>query len=116
MNSRLKKYIQIPDLTSLPTTKKDKQDADWFIALQTVGFFATKESARSARENRDELVQHAKQRNTINSWLNNHTQVIAEMTKIGGLKNTKPKKEVAEKFPLSPLQESLLEGFVNFRR
>ena len=72
-----------------PLFKEDENAADWFVALSTVGFFATQESARLARIDRDNGAERHRQRRV---------------------------EELHSFQPLTSLQESLLKGFVGFSR
>jgi len=72
-----------------PLSKEDEQHADWFVGVSTVGLFATKETAKSTRIDRDNNAERHRLRRV---------------------------EELQSYQPLTPLQQSLLGGFVGFKR
>ena len=72
----------LPKSNELPIIKKDENHVDQFIALQTIGMFATKESAREARADRPNAILREKERDH-NELIEKHMAVMDEIKRVG---------------------------------
>lgn len=99
MESRIDQFSINP--ADLPTMAEDKQRAEYSIALATFGLFATRESAAAARADRDNAIlryKTARYNQSRDIWIGFGDQVESI-------------DKVREKFTLTRLQQSQLEGF-----